>query len=402
MQTTLTSTRSYGAYGETRIAGGSARSAYAGEVGEADLPWYLLGNRFYIPSLRQFVSPDKASPFDAGGLNRYAYCGGDPINRIDPTGGSFWDYLGAALGIVGAAIGVAATGGALLGVLGAAAAGSLTASLSTTTMVAMTTATVLEAVSIVAEVGSIASLAANDQRAAGIFGWVALGAGVAGALNSAASKIAAKATRLRHVADSPMGTRRGATVHRGNGTIVTYSRGKGAYQRHVQVFTGSDVVPQGVLQRRHTRSGAEYLQAEWKAVPTDYGGTHHVNDSGIFPNEADDFLHHLIANDDGGHITLMMGAHGAANGDNWISEFRQMAEPLLADIGRDYIDAARARYPHLAHRLHFLDVTSLAKSQFRNLAYEGGHFIHGWCYSGADKLTMKALNVVLSSSYSLH
>ncbi|MBA1187895.1 RHS repeat-associated core domain-containing protein [Pseudomonas entomophila] len=49
---------------------------------------YALGNgkRFYCPSLQRFLQPDRMSPFLAGGLNAYAYCQGDPVNRADPSG----------------------------------------------------------------------------------------------------------------------------------------------------------------------------------------------------------------------------------------------------------------------------------------------------------------------------
>jgi RHS repeat-associated protein len=49
---------------------------------------YLLGNgyRAFNPVLMRFNSPDSLSPFEQGGLNSYAYCAGDPINRHDPTG----------------------------------------------------------------------------------------------------------------------------------------------------------------------------------------------------------------------------------------------------------------------------------------------------------------------------
>ncbi|WP_258041231.1 RHS repeat-associated core domain-containing protein [Pseudomonas syringae] len=49
---------------------------------------YLLGNgyRAYNPVLMRFNSPDSMSPFGKGGLNAYAYCVGDPVNRVDPTG----------------------------------------------------------------------------------------------------------------------------------------------------------------------------------------------------------------------------------------------------------------------------------------------------------------------------
>ncbi|MDP9785794.1 RHS repeat-associated core domain-containing protein [Pseudomonas fluorescens] len=49
---------------------------------------YLLGNgyRAFNPVLMRFNSPDRLSPFEEGGMNTYAYCVGDPVNRVDPTG----------------------------------------------------------------------------------------------------------------------------------------------------------------------------------------------------------------------------------------------------------------------------------------------------------------------------
>jgi RHS repeat-associated protein len=51
---------------------------------------YALGKgyRSYNPVLMRFVSPDSLSPFAQGGTNAYAYCAGDPINYVDPTGHS--------------------------------------------------------------------------------------------------------------------------------------------------------------------------------------------------------------------------------------------------------------------------------------------------------------------------
>ncbi|GAB7531543.1 RHS repeat-associated core domain-containing protein [Pseudomonas sp. 3A(2025)] len=52
---------------------------------------YLLGNgvRAFNPVLMRFNSPDSLSPFGKGGINAYVYCGGDPVNRIDPSGHMF-------------------------------------------------------------------------------------------------------------------------------------------------------------------------------------------------------------------------------------------------------------------------------------------------------------------------
>ncbi|KAF3204771.1 hypothetical protein TWF106_001420 [Orbilia oligospora] len=85
---------------------------------------YLLGGyRAYNPTFGRFRSPDSMSPFGKGGLNSYAYCLNDPINRMDPTG--HFSFLGLngrewAMMIVGTAVGIAvgvATCGAGLAVM---------------------------------------------------------------------------------------------------------------------------------------------------------------------------------------------------------------------------------------------------------------------------------------------
>ena len=66
-------------------------SGFNGEKPEPMTGHYLLGKgyRGYNPTLMRFNSPDNLSPFGKGGTNPYAYCAGDPINRLDPTG-HFW------------------------------------------------------------------------------------------------------------------------------------------------------------------------------------------------------------------------------------------------------------------------------------------------------------------------
>jgi RHS repeat-associated protein len=62
--------------------------------------YYPLGNghRIYSPILMRFFSPDYLSPFEEGGINAYAYCGGDPTNRVDRTG-RWFKAIGKFLGI---------------------------------------------------------------------------------------------------------------------------------------------------------------------------------------------------------------------------------------------------------------------------------------------------------------
>jgi RHS repeat-associated protein len=77
---------------------------------------YLLGSyRAYLPWLKRFASPDRISPFGNGGLNAYAYCNGDPVNRTDPSGHESQSFdIGSALLIGLGAISLMASGRMLL------------------------------------------------------------------------------------------------------------------------------------------------------------------------------------------------------------------------------------------------------------------------------------------------
>ncbi|MFV3288772.1 RHS repeat-associated core domain-containing protein [Pseudomonas sp. NY11955] len=61
---------------------------FAGQRCDAVSGLYPLGNgrRMYSPTVSRFTSPDGLSPFDRGGMNAYAYCSGDPVNYVDPSG----------------------------------------------------------------------------------------------------------------------------------------------------------------------------------------------------------------------------------------------------------------------------------------------------------------------------
>ena len=79
----------YGPYGYPSVQHGQqSLLGFNGELPDPVTGHYLLGNghRAYNPVLMRFNSPDRLSPFSAGGINAYAYCKGDPVNRVDPSG----------------------------------------------------------------------------------------------------------------------------------------------------------------------------------------------------------------------------------------------------------------------------------------------------------------------------
>ncbi|WP_295474926.1 RHS repeat-associated core domain-containing protein [uncultured Pseudomonas sp.] len=86
----------YSPYGYRSLPADGGGQGFNGELHEPGLAWQLLGHgyRAYNPALMRFHSPDNRSPFAEGGLNAYAYCRGDPLNRTDPSGhGSLFDPL---------------------------------------------------------------------------------------------------------------------------------------------------------------------------------------------------------------------------------------------------------------------------------------------------------------------
>jgi RHS repeat-associated protein len=77
----------------------SISSRFTGAYADPVVHGYPLGHgyRWFLPSLMRFTVADAASPFDEGGVNPYTYCGGDPIDRVDPSGHTW--ALGWASGL---------------------------------------------------------------------------------------------------------------------------------------------------------------------------------------------------------------------------------------------------------------------------------------------------------------
>lgn len=91
---------------------------YRGYYYDEETGLYYLKSRYYDPEVGRFITIDDISYLDLetiNGLNLYAYCGNNPVMRIDENGNAWWHWLLGALVVAvasiftaGAAVGIAA------------------------------------------------------------------------------------------------------------------------------------------------------------------------------------------------------------------------------------------------------------------------------------------------------
>jgi len=161
--------RAYTAYGSRPVGATASVLGYDGERADPAVGWLHLGNGYrpYHPGLMRFTAPDSLSPFGAGGINPYAYCLGDPINRIDPSGHLSWQaWLQIGIGVLALAASVVTGGASIVAATGAIA---------TITTVSATTLGVVSATTAIAG----GALEKANPNASAVLGWVSLGTGLA-------------------------------------------------------------------------------------------------------------------------------------------------------------------------------------------------------------------------------
>jgi RHS repeat-associated protein len=99
---------------------------YRGYVYDRETGLYYLQSRYYNPTIGRFINVDgQFTTGDLTGLNMFAYCGNNPVNRTDPTGDAWWHWAVAAAVVAAAAVAVVVTAG---GAAAAIAAVSMVAS----------------------------------------------------------------------------------------------------------------------------------------------------------------------------------------------------------------------------------------------------------------------------------
>ena len=86
---------------------------YRGYVYDTETGLYYLGSRYYNPETGRFINADNqlSTGSDLTGMNLFAYCGNNPVNRIDPTGEAWWHWAIGAVVVAACAVATVVTCG---------------------------------------------------------------------------------------------------------------------------------------------------------------------------------------------------------------------------------------------------------------------------------------------------
>ena len=92
---------------------------YRGYYYDTETGLYYLKSRYYDPETGRFITIDDVSylaPETINGLNLYAYCGNNPVMRVDENGTAWWHWVLGSIAVI--ALGAVVVGAAILAVMG--------------------------------------------------------------------------------------------------------------------------------------------------------------------------------------------------------------------------------------------------------------------------------------------
>ncbi|MEI5102694.1 RHS repeat-associated core domain-containing protein [Streptomyces sp. PmtG] len=361
----------YTPYGQRPLQPTGGILGYTGQRIDPATGCYHLGNgtRAYHPALQRFTTPDPLSPFGAGGINPYAYCAGDPINRVDPSGHLSWQaWLGIGLGIAGLALTVVTGGMAIV------AAGGVLAALSA----ASTTALVVGTLGVASDVTSIASgaLEAASPKASSVLGWVSLGTGLAG-LAEAGAAFGRTAIGLSKRAPELAGeTTR--NLEDKYPTIIDRPDGGPLIVRIPQHMHG-----EYNSERYFTRTPSPgHRNAIWTTV---YRAT---------PSMVENTARAARAHADVREIHILSGTHGARAGDRGF----QHAKALFLKEDLDLARTMNRENPHVFVKAH--NLPTMTRNELEAiLSRPNAEIIAAFCYSRNDQALQDVLGLLPTVSF---
>ena len=84
---------------------------YRGYYYDTETGFYYVSSRYYDPEIGRWINADGYVSTGQGvlGYNMFAYCGNNPVNRVDPTGqfwSEIWEFAKTAVVEIGKAMGV--------------------------------------------------------------------------------------------------------------------------------------------------------------------------------------------------------------------------------------------------------------------------------------------------------
>jgi RHS repeat-associated protein len=365
----------YAAYGFGTASGKHARSGYTGACIESGTGAYALGRRLYSPVLRRFLNPDPVSPFGAGGLNRYAYCSGDPINRIDPGGKTWQAWMSSLTGLPAPKI---RTDIAAIGLPHSQVASTTMNESLSPTLLASATSAVTDTLVPQVTLSSIASRATEDPKAAGLFGWSSLASGQA----------PGDITSLDNV---PLGSIRVEERPGYRKTTHTFS----GYDHQIDNYEGRDAV----LEQAPSRMSASGVTTEWHSIRNGTRGINYAVDSEITLLDVYPLMRSIGRSTDTRPITILAGAHGSSDRVNWANGRRLFADRYLYDyaigIQPSYASVAGRREDHVA----IWNIGDMSNIDFVRASSSNALIVHAYCYGITDRELMVEHNIAWATTY---